>query len=144
MSQSAFGQSDKERLIQAARFLEEKPLDKEAKNIRNWAFVYAAETDDVTVVICGAGGPFLDKKAKYGSEMMIQYTIAMAAFKLQNPANTDENAAQLAGVESALRTYQNILKEKPKATTKTIDELVTKQNNGELAKYVADADCGKQ
>ena len=148
-AQSAFGQSeklsDKEKLIKASQFLEEKPLDKNAKDIRSWAFAWAAETKDVTVIICGVGGPFMDKKVKFGFELMSQYAIAMTAFKLQYPDRaTDENAAQLAGVESALKVYEILLKDNPKGKNDKIDELVTKRNSGELAKYVADIDCGKK
>lgn len=144
--QISFGQeSDKDKFIKAAKFLEENPLDKNAKEVRTWAFVWAAETKDVTAIICGGtAGPFLDKKLKFGSEMLHQYTIAMVAYKLQNPTNNDENAAQLAGVESALKVYEKLVADKPKGKNKTIDDLIAKRNNGELATWVAEADCGKK
>ncbi len=148
-AQSAFAQDQKqkdhENIFKAAKFLEENPFHKDAKGIRAWAFVWVAETKDVSVIICGGtAGVFLDKKLKYGGELLNQHTIAMTAFKLQNPDNADENAAQLAGVESALRAYEKIIAEKPKGKSKAIDNLITKRNNGELAKFVADADCGKK
>ena len=145
-AQKSFAQeTEKEKFVRAAKFLEENPLDKNAKDVRTWAFVWAAETKDVTVIICGGtASPFLDKKLKFGSEMLHQYTIAMTAYKLQNPTSTDENAAQLAGVESALRVYEKLVADKPKGKAKTIDDLIAKRNNGELAKFVADADCGKK
>ncbi|MGI9055997.1 MAG: hypothetical protein ACR2F2_09375 [Pyrinomonadaceae bacterium] len=145
-AQKSFAQeTEKEKFIRAAKFLEENPLDKNAKDVRTWAFVWAADTKDVTVIICGGtASPFLDKKLKFGSEMLHQYTIAMTAYKLQNPNGTDENAAQLAGVESALRVYEKLVADKPKGKAKTIDDLIAKRNNGELAKFVADADCGKK
>lgn len=145
-TQSSFAQEgDKEKFIKAAQFLEENPLDKKAKDIRAWAFLWAADTKEATAVICGGtAGPFLDKKVKFGGEMLNQYTIAMVAYKLQNPTSTDENAAQLAGVESALKIYEKLVADKPKAKSKTIDDLIVKRNNNELAKFVADADCGKK
>lgn len=142
---TAAQESDKERLIKAAKFLEENPLDKNAKDIRAWAFTWAAETKDVTVVICGGtASPFLDKKLKFGSEMLAQYAIAMTAYKLQNPNSTDENAAQLAGVESALKVYEKLVADKPKGKAQTIEDLIAKRSSGELAKFVAAADCGKK
>jgi hypothetical protein len=148
-AQAGFAQekvNEKEMLIKAARFLEEKPFDKDAKDIRSWAFVWSADTKEVTVIVCGGKitEAMLDKKAKYGSELLGQYVIAMTAFKLQNPNNTDENAAQLAGLESVVKTYETMLKEKPKAKTDMLDALATKKNNGELAQLVKDADCGKK
>ncbi len=136
-------QTDKENLIKASSFLENNPFDKDAKGIRAWAITYASETKDVTVIICGGtASPFLDKKVKYGSELLGQYLIAMTAFKLQNPDNTDENAAQLVGIESALKAYENMIKEKPKGKAKTMDELITKRDNGELKTLVEAANCG--
>jgi hypothetical protein len=149
IAQSSYAQkqNDKETLIKASHFLEEKPLDKDAKNIRAWAFAWSADTKEVSVIICGGKitEAIMDKKNKFGGELLAQYTIAMTAFKLSNPDKAnDENAAQLAGLESALKTYRAILKEKPKAQTDSLDDLVTKMNNGELAKLVKDVDCGKK
>jgi hypothetical protein len=139
-------QNDKEMLIKASRFLEEKPFDKEAKNIRAWAVAWASDTKDVAVIVCGGtANPLLDKKNKFGSELLGQYLIAMTAFKLENPDKAaDENAAQLAGLESVLKTYEAMLKENPKAKAEKMEELLAKRNDGTLAKYVADADCGKK
>ena len=138
--------NERELFIKASRFLEEKPFDKQAKDVRAWAVRWAVETKEVTVILCGGKIPeaILDKKAKFGTELVGQYLIAMTAFKLQNPANKDENAAQLAGLESIVRTYQTMLKENPKAKTEKLDNLVTQSGNGELEKMVTEADCGKK
>lgn len=144
-AQDAGKTDDKEMLIKAARFLEEKPFDKEAKNIRSWAIKWSSDTKDVTVIICsGTAMPLLDKKNKFGSELLGQHLIAMTAFKLQNPTNNDENAAQLAGLESVLRAYEVMVKENSKAKANVLDSLLAKRNSGELAKFVSDADCGKK
>ena len=71
-------------LIKAAKFLEEQPLDKDAKKIRSWAIGWIIETDKVSVKVCSLILQ-VDKKYKYGSELTGQYTIGMAAFKLANP-----------------------------------------------------------
>jgi hypothetical protein len=146
--QSTYAQDsnpDHQKLIKASHFLEENPLDKSAKAIRSWAFVWSADTKDVTVIICGVGGPFMDKKVKFGNELMSQYAIAMTAFKLEHPEKAnDENAAQLAGVESALKVYEILLKDNPKGKADAVDALIVKRDKGELAAYVANADCGKK
>lgn len=137
---------NQQRLVKAARFLEEKPFDKQAKEERAWAVKYASDTEDVTVIVCGGtGAAFLDKKVKFGSELVSQYLIAMTAFKLESPSKAaDENAAQLAGVESALKAYEAMLKENPKAKAEKVEALLAKRNDGTLTKFVADADCGKK
>lgn len=140
-------QKDKRMLLSAAQFLEEKPFDEKAKAIRGWAVGYVIQTDQVNVVVCG--GPvmqsLLDKKNKNGTELIGQYTIGMAAFKLQyTDKKNDENAAQLAGVESALKTYRMMIKEKPKTSLPGMDDLVAKSDKGELKALIDAADCGKK
>lgn len=84
----------------------------------------------------------IDKKYKYSGEVFAQYTIGMAAFKLANPAKaTDEDAAQQSGIESALTSYETMVKEQPKARNAFMDDLVAKQGDGSLAEYLAAHNC---
>ena len=140
-------QEVKETLIKAARFLEAKPFDKDAKEMRGRAVLFIIQTDQVSVTVCGGDlmKPLLDKKNKNGSELIGQYTIGMAAFKLENPdKKNDENAAQLAGIESALKAYEAMVKEKPKTSLAGMDDLIAKRNKGELKGLVDAADCTKK
>ena len=87
----------------------------------------------------------MDKKLKCANELMSQYAIGMTAFKLEHADKAnDENAAQLAGVESALKVYEILIKDNPKGKADTIDALIAKRDKGELAAYVANVDCGKK
>lgn len=126
--------------------MEVKPFDKEAKDARAWAVRYVIETDEVSVLLCGgeAMKPLLDKKNKFSSELIAQYTIAMAAFKLENPNNKNENDAQLAGVESALRAYEQMVKEKPKNRFPAMDDLLAKRDSGELKRMIENENCGSK
>ena len=45
-------------------------------------------------------------------------------------------AVHLAGVEGTLRAYGAVLKAKPKARHKILDDLIAKRDRGELAAYV--------
>ena len=129
-------------LIKAAKFLEEKPLDKEAKNIRSWAITWVIQTDKVSVTVCTLLVSGVDKKYKYSGEIFGQYTIGMAAFKLDNPDKAkDEDAAQMAGIESALTSYEAMVKEQPKAKNTFLDDLVAKLGDGSLPKHVAANNC---
>jgi hypothetical protein len=136
---------EKENLIKIVRFLEEKPFDENANQYRQLAFRYVSETKDVTVMICTDGIlSVMDKKNKGGSDLLVQYSIAMAAFKLENPAKAnDEDAAQLAGVESMLKSYEAMVKEKPKYKFTGVDELIEKRNKGELAAFLLANNCKK-
>jgi hypothetical protein len=129
-------------LIKAAKFLEEKPFDKDAKNIRSWAIIWVTQTDKVGVTVCSLLLSGLNDKYKYNPEILAQYTIGMAAFKLSNPDRTkDEDAAQIAGIESALIAYQAMVKEQPKAKNPFLDDLVTKRVGDSWANYVAEHNC---
>ena len=140
-------ESDAEKLIRASAVLEKKPFDRDAKNLRSWAITYLSTTDEVAIVICGGDltRPILDQKSKYGPEIFTQYTIAMAAFKLSAPdRKEDEDAAQLAGFNSALKTYEVLLKQYPKARTAAMDDLIAKREKGLLKDLVVALGCGKK
>jgi hypothetical protein len=140
------GQSDEkdapETLIKAARFLEQKPLDKDAKKIRGWAVQWLIVTDKVSVTVCSLLLSGTDKNYKYSSELFGQYTIGMAAFKLANPDKAkDESAAQQAGIESALTSYEAMVAAHPKAKNAFMDDLLAKRGQGALAAYVKENNC---
>ncbi len=127
-------------LISAVKFLEQSPLDKKAKDLRSSALTWVIQTDKVSVNICANFMREYDDKYKYGSELLAQYTIGMAAYKLSNPGK-DEASVQLAGYESALLSYEAMVKQQPKAKNSKLDALVAKRVDGTLAQYVADNGC---
>jgi hypothetical protein len=99
-------------------------------------------TDKVSVTVCSLLISGIDKKYKYSGEVFGQYTIGMAAFKLANPDKAkDEEAAQLAGIDSTLTSYESMVKEQPKARNAFLDDLLAKRAAGSLAKYVAENNC---
>lgn len=139
-----FGQTEKENVVAAARALETAPLDKETSKIAERALKWAIETDEVHLIVCGETfSLFSDKKNKQSPLMTMAYTIGMAAHKVQNPT-ADENATQLAGLETALKAYENAVKEKPKTKSDQVEALLTKRAKGELTAVVVAADCGKK
>lgn len=125
-------------LINSARFLEQNPLHKQAKDVRRRSVEWIIATDKVSVVICPAISRNLGEKYKYSSEMFGQYTIGMAAYKLANPGK-DENSAQVAGYESALLVYEGLLKEQPKAKHDFLDGLLAKRTDGTLAEFAGES-----
>ena len=128
-------------LIKATKFLEERPFDKDAKKVRGWALGWVIETDKVSVNVCSLILQ-VDKKYKYGSELTGQYTIGMAAFKLANPDKaSDENAAQLAGIESAIISYESMVKAESKAQNTFMDQLVARKADGSLPQFVLENNC---
>ena len=141
---TALGQSEKENVIAAARALETTPLDKSTAKIAERALKWTIETDEIHLIACGGTfGTFSDKKNKQSSLMTMGYMIGMAAYKIQNPA-ADENAVQLAGLETALKAYEIAVKEKPKTKSDQVEALLVKRANGELVALVNAANCGKK
>ena len=146
LAQANFSQNEKELTIKTARALETAPLSSETIKMREKALKWVIETDEVHLTVCGEiFGFFSDKKNKNSSDMTGSYTIGMAAFKLEFADKaTDENAAQLAGLNTALKTYEAIIKEKPKNKFDKIDALLAKRDSGQLAAMVNAADCSKK
>lgn len=130
-----------ETFIKATRFLEQKPLDKNAKKVRSMAMEWLIVTDKVSVKACSLLLS-VDKKYKYSSELFGQYSFGMGAYKLANPDKAqDEDAVQQAGVESAMTAYEAIVAEQPKAKNAFMDDLLAKRGDGSLAAYVKANNC---
>lgn len=135
------GDTEGETLIKAVKLLEQNPLDKDAKDMRSKALLWVIQTDKVSVTVCSLLVSGLDKKYKYG-DVFGQYTIAMASYKLANPEKAnDENAVQQAGIESALISYESMVKQQPKARNTFLDGLIARRADGSLVQYVVENNC---
>lgn len=143
-AQVLFAQEGKELVIKTKQALETAPTAKETGKMETASIRWIIETDQLTVGVCsGVFSLFSDKKNKNSPSMTSAYTIGMGAFKLENPAKaTDEMAAQLAGLELALKVYEALVKEKPKTKHDGVEALLVKRNNGELAALVNGINCG--
>lgn len=150
LANNAFAQSQPEKdrasFINNTRLLEKKPFDPNAPAARQWGFKWLADTDQVTVGICGGTMKLIpEKKNKFKAELLLQQTFGMGVFKLENPDKKDDDkAAQLAGFESMLRAYEVMVQENEKAKSAELDALLAKQKSGELKTAVDAAfDAGK-
>jgi hypothetical protein len=149
-AQITFAQSQKEKdkaaFISNARLLEKKPFDPNAATAREWGFKWLVETDQVTVKLCSETMKLVpEKKNKFKSELLMQFTFGTAVFKLENPdKKDDEIAATVAGLESVLRTYEAMIAENEKAKNAELDALLVKRGSGELKAVVEAAQCEKK
>jgi len=132
---------ERTRFVAIAQKLEQSPLDAGLRPEREWALLWLIQVPDVTVNVCTAPfGDFMKKKYKYSPEIVMQLTFSSGQFVIEHPDQAKDADAQLvAGVEGALRAYQSILKAKPEAKSKDLDELLQKQSQGTLVAYVRDA-----
>lgn len=146
-AQITFAQSkDRTSFISNAKLLEKKPFDPNATAAREWGFKWLIETDEVSVSLCSETMKLIpEKKNKFKSELFMQFTFGTAVFKLENPdKKTDETAATVAGLESALKAYEAMVAENPKAKSAGMDDLITKRTNGELKTLVESVNCDKK
>ena len=114
--------------------LESAPLDDSVNKQGEAAFKRLSDVHDVHVLLCPALlNEFNGMKYAYARIITRQYMLASGAFQIENPDKAgDGRATALAAVESVLKTYQAILKQKADAKAKPLDDLLKKQSQGKL------------
>jgi len=137
---------ERAKALKYAHDLEENPLGANAREERGWLLEWIDKVPDITVPICSTLLPasLSQTQRRFAHEITYQMVISSAAYIIEHPKNTDEDAPYIAGVEGALKTYENILKLRPQARWSVLDDLIEKRDKGELAKYVrelADQQC---
>lgn len=132
---------ERAKAVQFARDLENKPLGPQAKSEREWLTLWLIEVPDITVEVCPRLlGPEIPDKKKYGTEILSQLMFAEAAFMVENPDKAKDGiSVHTAGVGGALKVYQAIRKEHPKAQLRALDEIVARRDKGELQNHVLEA-----
>jgi hypothetical protein len=120
--------------VEITHKLESAPLDDSVNKQGETAFKRLSDVHDVHVLLCPALlSEFNGMKYAYAHTITRQYMLASGAFQIDNPDKAaDAKATALAAVESVLKTYQAILKQKPDAKTKPLDDLLKKQSQGKL------------
>jgi hypothetical protein len=127
--------SDRQRVVAIAHKLEQAPLDPALQEERAWAMRWLIDVPDIGVEICADSLPgFLKRKYRYDSEIVAEYSLAMAAFQIEHPESAkDMPAQQLAGIQAVLKAYRAILREDPKAHASALDALLQTEAQGGLA-----------
>lgn len=120
--------------VEVTHKLESAPLDDSVNKQGEAAFKRLSDVHDVHVPLCPALlSEFNGMKYAYAHTITRQYMMASGAFIIENPDKAaDTKAANLSAVESVLKTYQAILKQKPDAKAKQLDDLLKKQSQGKL------------
>ena len=124
--------------VNAARLLEADPFNKDAKKIREWFMLWLIQVPDISIQVCGDYlGPVFGSHKNYEPELFGQLMFSGAAFAIEHSDQaSDQLAVSLAGLEGALKTYESILKARPKARSEFLDELIAKREDGALKAYV--------
>jgi hypothetical protein len=138
--------AERQRFIALTHKLEQSPLDKNLYDDKRWAKQWLEDIPDVNVTICAPvlfGTDFLREQNKYTPQLSYQATFGSAVYIIEHPDKKGDTTAQyIAGVESALKAYNAIVKSDPTAKSKALDDLVEKQKQGKLADFVRDASKG--
>jgi hypothetical membrane protein len=125
--------------INIARLLERDPLAKDAPANRQWLLNWIIEVPDIRFKSCvGLLDPGVGNQYRYSAEVNQQIIFSAAAFRLEHPDHLrNDTGAYLAGVEGALRVYENLARSAPDAELAFLDDLLAKRDHGELADHVA-------
>ncbi|MDT7603934.1 MAG: hypothetical protein QOF61_1931 [Acidobacteriota bacterium] len=132
---------ERKRAVEIAELLENDPLNKDAKKLSEQLLFFLIEVPDIHVTICtDVLGNYSKIKGDYAPTITAQLTFSEAKFVIEHPdQSNDDYQVYLAGVEGVLRTYQNIKKAKPKVEIKPLEELLVKQQAGQLNDFVKSA-----
>jgi len=136
-----FSPEDRQRFVSIARGLEQAPLKAGAGAEREWALSWLVDVPDISVTLCPhALGGLAKSKYPHAGELLLQNSFSMAAFLIEHPeAANDPQAQQAAGVEGSLNAYRSILREKPEAKSKDLEDLLAMQSRGELPAFIRKA-----
>ena len=133
---------ERKQIEELSKKLETNPLDRSITQDTRRLFQRIIDVPDITVTLCNDVMPWLRDDYKYGPELSMSYTFGAASYVIEHPA-ADHGASSWAGLESALRGYQNIVKRDPKAKSRTMEHALDQRDMGTLEPRVKEA-CGPE
>lgn len=91
------------------RQLETHPLAAGAKEGGRNLFMWIQGSPDVSVSLCGGViGPLLDSDSRYQSELLTQFILSSAAYKIENP-DAGDVAVNVGGLKGTIATYRVLM-----------------------------------
>lgn len=135
---------ERKRAVEIATLLENDPLNKNAKELSKELLFWLIQVPDISVTICtNVLGDYSKIKGDYSPAITGALTFSQAKFVIEHPEQAnDQLQVYLAGVEGVLKTYENIKKAKPKVKMEPLEQLLLKQQAGQLSDFVKDAMSG--
>lgn len=133
---------DKNSIHKAVLDHERNPLSRQAKKIRP---VLSVHFEAVDYIVClDQIGPLLDTKNEAHEAVFWQVVFGSGDFVEQHPDQAKNKFAYMvAGLESGLRSYVNLLHDEPKARHVLLDKLVSLQHESRLVEFVREHPCDK-
>lgn len=129
---------DKAQALALVKQLEDDPLASGAENARQWLTNFIVNAPDLFISTCPELLGPLNGQGKNGApEIVGQLYFGNAAWAIQNPEKaTDREAIFVGGLESTIRLYESLLKQKSRWRWPLLDDLRSKVKKGTLADYV--------
>ncbi|MRR13301.1 hypothetical protein EG835_12800 [bacterium] len=129
---------DKAQALSLVKQLEEDPLASGAENARQWLTNFIVNAPDLFISTCPELLGPLNGQGKNGApDIIAQLYFGNAAWAIQNPDKaTDREAMLTGGLESTIRLYENLLKQKSRWRWPILDDLRGRVKKGTLADYV--------
>lgn len=137
--------AERERATRAAQLLRTAPLEAGTKSEREWLIKWLIEVPDVSVALCsGITGDLGKSKSGHPGTILASQMASQAVYAIEHPdAPSNAPAAYLAGAEGALETYKAIRAKDPKFKAPGLDELLQRQEKGELEAAVKERAAAK-
>ena|SRR2546428_487863 len=135
---------ERKRAVEITTLLENDPFNKDEKALSRELLLFLIEVPDISVKICAdVLGDYKKIKGEYAPTITAQLTFAEAKFVIEHSDQAnDDYQVYLAGVEGVLRTYQNMKKAKPKVKMEPLEDLLMKQQAGQLGDFVKKSMAG--
>jgi hypothetical protein len=126
------------RIIEMATKLENEPLSKDAQDNRTELFLFMSSAPGLRIKLCPFVLGDMEKiTGEYSSELIGQLAFSQIKYVLENSAKSnDDYSLLLAGVEGVIKTYKNIKKVKPKVKIDGLEEIIRKEEKGQLREFV--------
>ncbi|MGC2111308.1 MAG: hypothetical protein WA655_17470 [Candidatus Korobacteraceae bacterium] len=129
--------TDRDRVLDYTRSLEEHPLAKDSLEKRMWLAEWIVQAPDLNVDVCCKELQSLDEvNNTYSQQLRVQAMYSQAAFQLQHPDVKDTATLQAAGLAGTLRAYRAIQRFDPTAKYPLLDDLISLEKKGRLQQYV--------
>jgi hypothetical protein len=129
---------EREKVVRYTEALEVDPLNENSAEMRQWLIQWLQATPDFNVKVCNVLGPIPgDSKVPHGPELLAQQMFGNVASQIKIPDRKDDLSLQLAGVESALKSYSAFLAKDSKVRIPYFDDLLAKQHDGSLRDFMA-------
>lgn len=129
---------DKAQALAFVKQLEEDPLASGAENTRQWLTSFIVNAPDLFISTCPELlGPINGQGKNAAPELVGQLYFGNAAWAIQNPDQAlDREAVFVGGLESTIRLYESVLKQKSRWKWPILEDLRSRMKKGTLLEYV--------